>query len=339
MLRTRLLPVVLLLRWASLLVVFGCVAGFSEVRAGELKFKITEGTELPISTAGHAGGIVEGLPVVAGGSRWSGDPKTKRWLHECFVLRSGKWEAGPELSGAVSDAAYGTGPKGLILAGGTDGKQGRREVQQLTRVGDGGKWESLTPLPEPIEACSGLVHEGWMYVCGGLSEGKASNRLWGLDLNDPNAEWKRLASFPGTGRCCAALTAVGEELFLFGGCVYPPYGKILEIYGDVFRYSPQSDGWERVEGLNFPGYAWTARTVGDMQILFAGRVAKVSAVTDELWLLDLKSGEAKVVGNLVTTTCCMPGIQVGQGAVLFPGGEPDTNRNRTARMSIVEIGR
>ncbi len=308
------------------------------LRAGDPpKLTIAEGTSLPLPMAGHAGGLVEGHPVVAGGSLWQGQPKTKRRLHESFVFRDDRWEPAPPLPGPLSEPAFAHSPDGLYLAGGTDGERTSRELLRLSSLKPGSNWERLTPLPEPIEAAAALIHNDTFYISCGLSAGKPSNRLWSLDLKQKNAQWVRRADLPADGRCSIAFAPINDRFYLFGGFVYPPFTEKPHIFNDAYSYSPTLDKWEIITDLDFPGYAWTATPIDDTRILFAGRVSQLSLVTDELWLLDLNDCSTSLAGRLPYTSCCMPAIQRSERTLLLPGGEPDTNRNRTPRTTTITL--
>lgn len=117
-------------------------------------------------------------------------------------------------------------------------------------------------------------------------------------------------------------------------CLSPLHRKNL-IFNDAYLLLPLCfDKWEKISGLDFPGYAWTATPIDD-RILFAGRVAQLSQVTDELWLLDLNNLSTSLAGRLPYTSCCMPPILSAERTLLLPGGEPDTNRNRTPRTTLI----
>ena len=305
-----------------------CSALFSD--DATVRVVVSEGPELPSSMAGHVGGIVGHRPVVAGGSRWSVDQKTKRWLHECFVFRDG-----PSLPGPCSDAAYVTGSRGLYLAGGTNGKQASTQVLFLADTSANASWQPLASLPQPIEAASGVLLSDKFYVIGGFSGDRASSQIWELDLDSPTATRTERAPLPAEGRGYAAVTAVGSQLYVFGGFTSPPSEPQTKIFGDADRYEPATNVWKRLEGFDMPGYAWTATAIGERQILLIGRVPKLKTVTDEVGLVDLETMKARSIGRLITPACCMPAMPNGVKTWWFPGGDPDTNRNRTTRTSIL----
>ena len=300
---------------------------------------VSEGPPIPIATAGHAGGLVDGMPVVVGGSHWSDDRATKSWLQECFVYQKDHWVPGPSLPHGMSDGAYAFNARGLYIVGGKDDKTPSNEVLQLAPHNGALKWESLTTFPETIESASAAIIADTLYVTGGFSGEKASNKLWSLDLKDPNAAWKSLAPLPASPRGYSAFVAAGSQLYLFGGLVLPPYQKEVALFGDAYRYDPFTNSWKQLDGFNLPGYAWTATAVNDQQIMFTGRVAKLSETSGEVLLLDLNTLQVKNVGELVTPSCCMPAIPMGGETWWLPGGEPAANRVRSARTSVVQLKR
>lgn len=305
--------------------------------AREPAARVTEGPRLPLAVAGHFGGLVGGVPVVAGGSSWSGNPKTKSWRRECFLYREEKWVRGPDLPYPLSDAAYAADARGLFAAGGTTGERATDRVLQLVDASPSSQWRELASLPQPVEAASGAVAGSTLYVVGGFTGGRASNRLWALDLDKPGARWRSAAALPAPGRAYSAFVNTGESLLLLGGFVSPPYEQKLAIFADAYCYDPSSDKWLEVKLPGLEGYAWTASLVGHRQIMLTGRVSPVGQIHDDIWILDLDRLSAKSIGRLVTPACCMPAIRMRENVWWLPGGEPDTQRSRTDRTSVIQL--
>jgi len=337
--QAALLRVIIAAQLMVLLAVICAGCGHSSRTSSPTRFLavISEGPAIPISAAGHAGGMVAGDPVVAGGSHWSADKSTKRWLHECFVFRDGKWSPGPSLPHPWSDCAYASFPGGMIIAGGNDGKNPIDKVLQLNGSPDHPAWKPLTSLPETIEAASGAIISNTIYVAGGYAGGKPSSRLWALDLSVPGAAWKSLAPLPAPGRGWAAMVAVDSKLYHFGGFVYPPFTEKVTVFGDAHCYDPSQDKWTRLEGFDMTGYGWTATAVDNQSIMLTGRCPKVSETSDDILLLNLRTLETKKLGTLPGHGCCMPAIPMGEKTWWIPGGEPDTNKSRTAKNSIITL--
>jgi N-acetylneuraminic acid mutarotase len=314
----------------------GCSSDASP-HSASLRAQVREGPALPFPVAGHVGGIVGGKPVLAGGSSWINNRTTKKWHHESLVFRDGTWVPGPPLPQPLSDSAYAWDAGGLYLAGGTDGSKPTNLVLVWSSVAEAASWRALPPLPETIEAAAGAIAGSTFYVFGGFSGGKASNRLWALDLRSGDATWRQLAALPAPGRAYSSMVAVGSDLILFGGFTSPPYTTAVTIFSEAYRYDIAADRWQQHSDFNLPGYAWTATAIDGKHIMLTGRVAEVGKVSDEIWLVDLTDNSARAMGNLVIPSCCMPAIPVSQGTWWLPGGEPDTNRSRTNRTSIVQI--
>jgi N-acetylneuraminic acid mutarotase len=307
-------------------------------RAGEAKAEVTEGPALPFGIAAHAGGVVRGKPFVAGGSSWSADKTTKRRHAESFVFSDGKWAPGPALPQGLSNLAYGCDYSGLYVAGGTDGQAATRDVLRLADVGGDAKWEKLAPLPDPVESAAGAVRGGVVYVAGGFTNGKSSNRVFTLDVTRADAKWKECAPLPAHGRAYAALVPLGEFLYLLGGYAGPPADEKTEVFGDAWRYDPAADKWERLEGFDLPGFGWCAVPVDDSHVMLAGRIDGDNRITDDVWLVDVRSPDKPVaIAKLVTATCCATPARVAPDTWWFIAGEPDVGKSRTPRVSVVKV--
>lgn len=317
------------------MLVFQTPMGGLQVMAA-IETTVTQGPPLPISTASHVGGLVKGTPVVAGGSHWSEDKKTKRWLHECFVLRDGKWVEGPDLPQPLADAAYASDGQSLFVAGGSDGKTATQRVLRLSDPSDSARWEELPDLPLPIEAAAGVVAGGNFYVVGGVAVGKPSSRAFALSINNPASGWKEVTAFPADGRSYSALVAVDLELLLFGGIVLPPLKEKPQIFSDILKYDIAGDRWTKLEAPPIPGYAWTAHAIDSDQILIAGRVSVVGEVNDELFCFNLQTRQLSSIGHR-QGGCCTPIIKTGENEFFITGGEPDTNRTRSVLTAYVKV--
>jgi N-acetylneuraminic acid mutarotase len=301
-----------------------------------LQLVISAGPVLPVSTAGHAGGLVEGVPVIAGGSTWSDDKTTKRWLHESFLLRNGEWVRGPDLPHPLADPAYAWDARGLFVAGGVEGKTPVKDVWMLQSIAADATWAPLAKLPVAVDGASGAILGDRFYVVGGFMEKEASARFFSLNLKQPQDSWKELAPLPATPRAFSAFVAVDGALYLFGGFSSQPYQKENTVFDDAYRYNPSGNTWTRLNDFHFAGYGWTAIALPDHRILFVGRVPEIGKTTRELWVVDLRTFEITPAGELPSATCCLPAIPFQKGGWLLPGGEPDTNRSRSKTTFVIQ---
>jgi len=286
---------------------------------------VSEGPALPYGIAAHAGGVVRGVPVVAGGSSWSADKTKKQWRRETFWFVEGKWKPGPPLPTPRSDLAYASDHTGLYVAGGTDVQAATREVLRLSDVGPEASWQKLPDLPAVVESAAGAILDGHLYVAGG----QKSNRLWAFD----GSQWQRRAPLPGGERAYAALVAHGDALYLFGGL------QGTNVFSDAHRYDPKQDQWQRLTGFNLPGFGWSAVSVDDAHVMLAGRIDQKNQITDDIWLLNMPDLSVAAIGKLRVQSCCLPAVNIGANTWWFIGGEPNVQRSRTPRISVVQLER
>jgi hypothetical protein len=156
-----------------------------------------------------------------------------------------------------------------------------------------------------------------------------------LDVNSAGAKWRELAVLPGPGRMYPALVACGKSVYLLGGMrVVPQQG--MEVFSDAYRYDPKSDKWERLPDLPARGYCWVASPIDDANVLIAGRAD--GAIHDEVWRVSVSDMRVQSVGNTVIQTTCAPLLRVSDDTWWLVGGEPNSNKTRTEKVSIIRKG-
>jgi len=96
---------------------------------------------------------------------------------------------------------------------------------------------------------------------------------------------------PWAARCNASLTAVGDDLYLFGGEAND--GDQTSVFNDVFRYRPSKEEWFAVSSANAPSprCAHAAVAVGRHVYVFGGEYATLAQFYHykDLWRLDTKT--------------------------------------------------
>lgn len=307
---------------------------------GTVKLAVREASPLPIAVAGHCGGLVAGQVVSVGGSSWGGTPRVKQWHRECFVLQNDSWISGPRLPQPRAEMASAWDGSGMYLCGGTDGANETDQVLCLRDLRSDATWSVLAPLPQPVQGARAVALKSVLYVTCGTSQGQAINQLWSLDLSRAGAKWKTCAALPGAGRSHCGLTALGDGLCLLGGFVLAPSKPGgLTIFDDGYRYDPHADRWQRFEQVHFPGYAWSVEALDSRRVLIAGRVRALNDIRTEIEVLDLNDGSARTVGHLVGPACCAPIVRIAPDRWYVFGGEPNAQRNRTAKVNLVQRAR
>lgn len=298
---------------------------------------VSKGIFLPVEWArgGHVGGIVDGNIVVAGGNNWSKDKTQKYWLKNSAVFKDGAWVQGPSLPKPLAYAMYSTDDSGLYVAGGTeDGESVSRDAYQLTSLNGRAGWQALPKLPQATGYGGGAVLDGKFYVaCGSIGKTN-TNKMWVLDLKNPNGKWQQCPSLPGEERMFPSLVASGKYLYLLGGLS----NSSLPLK-DAYRYDPGSRKWTKLSDLPLKGYAWSSQPIDENYLIITGRAddSKPFTIHDGIWLIDLTDMSMKKVGKLIAPSTTSPLIKVSEKKWWVVGGEPDSKLNRTERVSVINL--
>lgn len=111
---------------------------------------------------------------------------------------------------------------------------------------------TIPDLPEPLKNGTGAIdNNGVVYV--GL--GSAGTTWYKIDLKKQHKIWERIASFPGGMREQSVSIFLNDELYVFGGIGKKNGGSQLQVYSDVYKYSPVNGSWQKVDTLSPLGLA------------------------------------------------------------------------------------
>jgi N-acetylneuraminic acid mutarotase len=297
--------------------------------------RVTEGPHIQTGRGSHAGGVVDGKVVVIGGSAWNAERTVKNFLKDSEVFGKDGWTQGPDLPIGVAECAFAQDDTGLYLAGGLSGVDQATTMACCIAAADGKlQIRKLPDLPNATSGCSGVIVDGKFFVvCGRLGGRTATNRVWSLDLASKDSKWIETALLPGTGRAYPGVVACAGSIYVLGGladgtgCVHD------RTLNDAFRYDPKSDCWYALGSLPIAGYCWSAAPIDAKHVLLAGRTD--GRLDNEIWLLDMSTLDASIVGQAVIPTTCAPLIKVSDNIWWLIGGEPDGHKNRTNRISEV----
>ena len=325
--------------------VVGCVLGFGgrDVRAIEKPsagetFKVSEGPALPAGRGNHAGGMIGERVVAVGGTAWSADRTTKQWLSDSLVLKDGTWLPGPPLPHAVSEPMFASDGSALYVAGGRRGAAETNEgVYRLSEVDGKLAWATLPKLPAAITAGAAAIVDNRMIVTCGSTQNAPTNQTWSLNLTgDGAAAWRACKPLPGPARMYPALVECGGLIYLFGGMrPTEEQGKRgMEVFKDAYRYDLKADAWERLADLPAKGYCWAAAPMDDQSILLTGRADGV--IQDDVWRVNVTDMRVQGVGRTVIQSTCAPLVRIDGNTWWLVGGEPDSNKTRTEKVSVIK---
>lgn len=299
-------------------------------------FVITEGLSLPGGRGGHVAAILDGHVFVAGGTDWSSDHTTKSWLQDSMVLIKDSWQTGPALPHPVAYSMFASDKTGIYLAGGINDANKLSSVYHLDNYNKNSSWQTLPSLPLAVTSGAGALLNGKLYVtCGWVYPDDITNQMWSLDVTNPKAKWKVCQNVPGPKRAFPAMVACGKSLYLFGGMSPDPNSNSLGVMQDAYRYNPDKDLWLRLKDMPCPGYAWSGSSIDKNHIILTGKAD--GKINKDIYLIDVRDMTAQKIGETIIQTTTAPLIKVAKHEFWLIGGEPDSNKNRTNKVTKIRL--
>lgn len=148
--------------------------------------------------------------------------------------------------------AYGvivTCDNSMIVVGGMNNDGSYGKVYRVTLVDGKAEVSTLPSMPCSVDNMAGALVGRHLYIAGGAMDGKASNRVLCLDLDNISAGWKDIKPFPGMVRVQPVAGSMGDNRFcLFGGFAPAANGEEAKLAMDGCVYDETTDEWELVEG-------------------------------------------------------------------------------------------
>jgi hypothetical protein len=217
----------------------------------------TETTAMPAAVGGHAVAVVGNRVILIGGR--------DRTLANLDIVHVGAvaadgtigaWEAGPTLPGGRFHSVAVVNGRWLYVIGGIETGAAIDSVLRIELKDDGGfgAWQEAGKLPAPRSHHAALVHDGALYVLGGLSgdpmrsSSETHADVWRAPLGSDGSlgAWETLASLPNRTSAMAA-AAIGGSIFVVGGiegsAYYSEHVRRAEIQADgsIAAWSEASD--------------------------------------------------------------------------------------------------
>lgn len=235
-------------------------------------------------------GMLGGKPVVIGGANFPNDPlgaKSAKQLYRGIYTPDGQ-----RLGSMPQGMAYGATvqlPDQLLLLGGSTAAGASNKVYTVScddrqMVVDEQPWS----LPATFDNMAAAAIGSKVYVAGGNVNGKPSRQLWMLDLNNPDAGWRRLRDLPGNPRTqpvmVAAKDAKGNDvLYLWGGFAPRHDGKAPTLNTDGLCYNPATNKWTALAAPTADGQAVSLGGAA-ATLLPDGRIAVAGGVNKDVFL-------------------------------------------------------
>ncbi|ECE6132069.1 N-acetylneuraminic acid mutarotase [Salmonella enterica subsp. enterica] len=129
---------------------------------------------------------------------------------------------------------------------------------------------TLPDIPEPLKNGTGAIdNNGVIYV--GL--GTAGTSWYKIDLKKQHKDWVRIKSFPGGAREQSVSVFLNDELYVFGGVGKKNSESPLQVYSDVYKYSPVKNTWQKVDTISPVGLTGhTGVKLNETMVLITGGV-------------------------------------------------------------------
>lgn len=129
---------------------------------------------------------------------------------------------------------------------------------------------TLPDIPEPLKNGTGAIdNNGVIYV--GL--GTAGTSWYKIDLKNQHKDWERIKSFPGGAREQSVSVFLNDELYVFGGVGKKNSESPLQVYSDVYKYSPVKNTWQKVDTISPVGLTGhTGVKLNETMVLITGGV-------------------------------------------------------------------
>jgi len=289
---------------------------------------------LPTPNGGFACGVVAGKIVVIGGSNWEGG--NKQWLDSIWAFdpESLKWEIHGKLPHPLAYAVTSPWKHGLLIAGGSDGQQPRKEVWHML---PSLKLEKAGELrTDAVLSAGGVLGES-LFIVGGCAN---AAKLDGMHRGGGELDLRtgKITAFESPGEVAfglAASVALGRELFLFGGARYDPTTEFVSL-PDSWAYNAGKASWRSLKPYPLVVHASAAVILDKHHILVAGGYGGDPLdFTAAAFIYDTRrDAYAKTLDLPVAGQVGM--VRAGD-YVYCLGGEDKSPRHRTAACARVKV--
>lgn len=265
---------------------------------------------MPLPRAGCAAGILDGKLVVAGGTYWQDGRKIWSDRVDCFDPIANRWEPAapmPQVQGDAASAAFGGAL--YVFGGGVDGPA-VASAWSFRR----GSWSPLPQmaLPEPRRSAGAAVLDGRIYVLGGFAGTwteffPAASTFWAIEAG---GSWRTLAPVPAPARFGSAVAAVGDRIFVAGGCT-PENGGVRNL-DEILSYDPHIDRWSVAGRLPAACRAASGAAVGDRLVVIGGYTDRFES---RIVNFDPETGRVSDAGRLPHALADARFMRLGSGII------------------------
>jgi N-acetylneuraminate epimerase len=208
-----------------------------------------------IGFAGSFAAVIQDKLLLAGGANfpdggfpWTGS--VKRWTDKVFILNdpNGEWKAAGQLPVSLGYGASVTWNNETILIGGSNEAGHSSAVIRISMKDSALVYDSLPDLPYPLANTAAVLHNGKIFVTGGLKTPDAKEAVaegWTLDMNNIADGWKALPEMP-EARMLHVMGVDSSGIYVFSGTKLVE-GK-REYLKDAYHFD-EKKGWQKLADL------------------------------------------------------------------------------------------
>lgn len=182
-------------------------------------------------------------PAAEGGSK-----RYYKGIYKATIGDTLVWEKAGELpveSGYGATVQY---KDQWIIAGGMN-SDGLSSTVISIDLANSCKVEELPALPCSVDNTAGTIACGKLYIVGGNANGKPSNRVFVLDLENSAEGWKELPTMPSRGRVQPVCAANSNALFVWGGFSSADSIGAAITHSDGVCYNFATNSWESLTDI------------------------------------------------------------------------------------------
>ena len=145
------------------------------------------------------------------------------------------------------------------------------------------KAEALPSLPCTVDNTAAAINGEKVFVVGGNADGKASNRVFTLDLAATEKGWQELPAMPSRPRVQPVCAATSEALYVWGG--FCPADSLNDAitHCDGARYIFAEQRWEKLPDVRIEGEEETFSLSGGVAMVHKGRIIAAGGVNKDIF--------------------------------------------------------
>jgi len=238
----------------------------SEGRRASEQIVWERGADPPVGRGGYYAASYHGGIVLAGGTYWKSGKKVWTDRVDFYDPQKNRWSKLPALPMPLAYGGLVRIGESLYLLGGAHGEAAHREIYRF----QGERWEQVGKTPAPLFYTAAVALDSRVYLLAGGSVSdlsKATREVWMASAGD--FQWQKLPPIPGSPRVIHTAAALGQSIYVFGGCHQEPEQELMNLR-DAYRLDTAKGTWRRLGDAPLAVRAWWAEASGNAIYLFGG---------------------------------------------------------------------